>query len=72
MDEIEYKKHIESLAIRILEKPKKMISQMSKYWSEIFLRTYEFNRGYVTLLLCNTMITQHCLPANSSCALFHR
>ena len=38
-------KHVEALATKRLEKPKKLSSQNNEYWSEIESQQYNFDRG---------------------------
>jgi len=40
-----FQKHVTALAVKRLEKPKKMSSQNAKYWSEIVNQLYNFQRG---------------------------
>jgi insulysin len=45
MEDEEFNKHIEALAVKRLEKPKKLKSEAIKHWSEISSRQYNFDRG---------------------------
>ena len=45
MTDEEFKNHIEALAVRRLDKPKKLSSECSKHWKEILSRQYNFDRG---------------------------
>ena len=45
MDNDTFKKHVEALATKRLEKPKKLSSQNAMYWGEIESQQYNFNRG---------------------------
>lgn len=40
-----YEKHIQALAIRRLDKPKKLAAECAKYWGEIISQQYNFDRG---------------------------
>jgi len=51
LSEEQFQKHVEALADRRLEKPKKMSSQSSRYWSEIISQQYNFDRGNNKMLL---------------------
>ena len=45
MSDEEFKNHIEALAVKRLEKPKKLSSECMKHWKEILSRQYNFDRG---------------------------
>jgi insulysin len=47
MPDEEFSKHIMALAVKRLEKPKKMAVQNAKYWSEIANSLYNFNRDEI-------------------------
>jgi len=48
-----FHKHVTALAIKRLEKPKKMSAQNAKYWSEIGNQLYNFQRGiYMSNHVC--------------------
>ena len=49
LSEEQFQKHVDALADRRLEKPKKMSSQSSRYWSEIISQQYNFDRGNLSL-----------------------
>lgn len=40
-----FQKHIQALAIRRLDKPKKLSAECAKYWGEIISQQYNFDRG---------------------------
>ncbi|MGH0158734.1 UNVERIFIED_CONTAM: hypothetical protein FKN15_052350 [Acipenser sinensis] len=42
-----FQKHIQALAIRRLDKPKKLGAECAKYWGEIISQQYNFDRGYI-------------------------
>lgn len=44
MSDEEFQKHMNALATKRLEQPKKLTSQNAKYWSEIVSQHYNFNR----------------------------
>ena len=44
LSEEEFNEHIESLKTKITEKPKKLATEFSGYWSEICDRQYDFSR----------------------------
>lgn len=44
-----FEKHVKALAIKRLEKPKKLSTQHSKYWGEISSQQYNFDRGMVLI-----------------------
>lgn len=45
MSDEAFQKHIQALAIRRLDKPKKLAAECAKYWSEIISQQYNFDRG---------------------------
>ena len=45
MNEEAFNKHIQALAIRRLDKPKKLAAECAKYWGEIISQQYNFDRG---------------------------
>ena len=45
MTEEAFQKHIQALAIRRLDKPKKLSAECAKYWGEIISQQYIFDRG---------------------------
>lgn len=45
MTEEAFQKHIQALAIRRLDKPKKLSAECAKYWGEIISQQYNFDRG---------------------------
>ena len=47
MPEEEFEKHVEALAVKRLEKPKKLTSECMKHWGEIVTRQYNFDRGQI-------------------------
>lgn len=47
MEDSEYKQHVEALAHKRLEKPKKLSVRNGRYWSEILSQHYNFNRDEI-------------------------
>uniref|UniRef100_A0A3Q3AY03 Insulin-degrading enzyme n=1 Tax=Kryptolebias marmoratus TaxID=37003 RepID=A0A3Q3AY03_KRYMA len=45
MNEEAFQKHIQALAIRRLDKPKKLSAECAKYWGEIISQQYNFDRN---------------------------
>lgn len=45
MSDEAFHKHIQALAIRRLDKPKKLAAECAKYWGEIISQQYNFDRG---------------------------
>ena len=45
MENDEFEKYKESLAVQRLEKPKKLSAECARYWSEITSQQYNFERG---------------------------
>ena len=44
MEETEFSQHVEALATKRLEKPKKLSVRNGRYWSEILSQHYNFHR----------------------------
>ena len=44
MSEEEFREHVEALATKRLEKPKKLSARNGRYWSEILSQHYNFHR----------------------------
>ena len=47
----EFSSHVEALATKRLEKPKKMSAKNGKYWSEILSKHLNFNRDIVEVII---------------------
>ena len=47
MDENEFNQHVEALATKRLEKPKKLSVRIGRYWSEILSQHYNFDRDQI-------------------------
>ena len=45
MEEESFEKHKKALAVKKLEKPKKLKAEAKRFWSEICMQQYHFNRG---------------------------
>lgn len=55
MNDEAFHKHIQALAIRRLDKPKKLAAECAKYWGEIISQQYNFDRGEQhTLIDCTS------------------
>uniref|UniRef100_A0A8C5DFS1 Insulin-degrading enzyme n=1 Tax=Gouania willdenowi TaxID=441366 RepID=A0A8C5DFS1_GOUWI len=57
MSDEAFQKHIQALAIRRLDKPKKLSAECAKYWGEIISQQYNFDRGgfcFCSFLKCFT------------------
>lgn len=47
MTEEAFQKHVQALAIRRLDKPKKLSAECAKHWSEIISQQYNFDRDNI-------------------------
>ena len=47
MDETEFRQHVEALATKRLEKPKKLSVRNGRYWSEILSQHFNFDRDEI-------------------------
>lgn len=47
MEEEEFQKHVDALAVKRLEQPKKLSAQNARFWSEIISQYYNFDRGNI-------------------------
>ena len=45
MEESAFEGHKKALAVKRLDKPKKLKAEAKKYWEEILMKQYHFNRG---------------------------
>lgn len=45
MGEDSFEGHKKALAVKRLEKPKRLKAETKKYWSEVLMGQYHFNRG---------------------------
>jgi secreted Zn-dependent insulinase-like peptidase len=64
MSEESFKEHVEALATKRLEKPKKLSARNGRYWSEILSQHYNFHR--------DTLEVRAGFSYNCSLTTFHR
>ncbi|OQV24525.1 Insulin-degrading enzyme [Hypsibius exemplaris] len=70
LTDAEFATHVEALAVRRLEKPKTIAQQATKFWNEIYVRQYNFDRDAtevaelrkLTKEDLNGFITEYLLP----------
>ncbi|XP_054654801.1 insulin-degrading enzyme isoform X2 [Dunckerocampus dactyliophorus] len=55
MSDEAFQKHIQALAIRRLDKPKKLSAECAKYWGEIISQQYHFDRDNVEVAHLKTL-----------------
>ncbi|EDO37735.1 predicted protein [Nematostella vectensis] len=55
MTDEEFKNHIDALAVRRLDKPKKLRTETQKHWGEILTRQYNFDRDNVEVAFLRTL-----------------
>ncbi|XP_071071874.1 insulin-degrading enzyme isoform X6 [Dasypus novemcinctus] len=55
MTEEAFQKHIQALAIRRLDKPKKLSAECAKYWGEIISQQYNFDRDNTEVAFLKTL-----------------
>ncbi|XP_025906967.1 insulin-degrading enzyme [Nothoprocta perdicaria] len=55
MTEEAFQKHIQALAIRRLDKPKKLSAECAKYWGEIISQQYNFDRDNIEVAYLKTL-----------------
>ncbi|XP_068709633.1 insulin-degrading enzyme-like [Montipora foliosa] len=55
MSDQEFKNHVEALAVKRLDKPKKLSTECSKHWKEILSRQYNFDRDNIEVALLMTV-----------------
>ncbi|XP_077468560.1 insulin-degrading enzyme isoform X3 [Stigmatopora argus] len=55
MSDEAFQKHIQALAIRRLDKPKKLSAECAKYWGEIISQQYNFDRDNVEVAHLKTL-----------------
>lgn len=58
MDNDEFEKHKEALAVKRLEKPKKLSTLSMNYWSEIVSQLYHFDRDNIEVEYMRTLTKQ--------------
>ncbi|KAM4730097.1 insulin-degrading enzyme isoform 1-T1 [Anableps anableps] len=59
MSEEAFQKHIQALAIRRLDKPKKLSAECAKYWGEIISQQYNFDRDNVEVAHLKTLTKEN-------------
>uniref|UniRef100_A0A8C1YR85 Insulin-degrading enzyme n=1 Tax=Cyprinus carpio TaxID=7962 RepID=A0A8C1YR85_CYPCA len=59
MGEEAFQKHIQALAIRRLDKPKKLAAECAKYWGEIISQQYNFDRDNIEVAYLKTLTKEH-------------
>merc|ERR1712228_604451 len=55
MEDEEFKQHVEALATKRLEKPKKLSVRNGRYWSEILSQHYNFDRDEIEVALLRSL-----------------
>ncbi|KAG9344403.1 hypothetical protein JZ751_011073 [Albula glossodonta] len=55
MSEEAFQKHVQALAIRRLDKPKKLAAECAKYWGEIISQQYNFDRDNIEVAYLKTL-----------------
>ncbi|XP_062374987.1 insulin-degrading enzyme isoform X2 [Sardina pilchardus] len=55
MNDEAFQKHIQALAIRRLDKPKKLAAECAKYWGEIISQQYNFDRDNIEVAYLKTL-----------------
>uniref|UniRef100_A0A8C5MX61 Insulin-degrading enzyme n=1 Tax=Leptobrachium leishanense TaxID=445787 RepID=A0A8C5MX61_9ANUR len=56
MSDEAFQKHIQALAIRRLDKPKKLSAECAKYWGEIISQQYNFDRDNIEVAYLKTLV----------------
>ncbi|KAG7999924.1 Insulin-degrading enzyme [Nibea albiflora] len=59
MTEEAFQKHIQALAIRRLDKPKKLSAECAKYWGEIISQQYNFDRDNLEVAYLKTLTKEN-------------
>ncbi|XP_024120451.1 insulin-degrading enzyme [Oryzias melastigma] len=59
MNEEVFQKHIQALAVRRLDKPKKLSAECAKYWAEVTSRQYHFDRDNIEVKHLKTLRKDH-------------
>uniref|UniRef100_A0A3B5LE54 Insulin-degrading enzyme n=1 Tax=Xiphophorus couchianus TaxID=32473 RepID=A0A3B5LE54_9TELE len=59
MSEEAFQKHIQALAIRRLDKPKKLSAECAKYWGEIISQQYNFDRDNMEVAHLKTLTKEN-------------
>ncbi|XP_043912628.1 insulin-degrading enzyme isoform X1 [Protopterus annectens] len=55
MSDDAFQKHIQALAVRRLDKPKKLSAECAKYWGEIISQQYNFDRDNIEVAYLKTL-----------------
>uniref|UniRef100_A0A8D3CXI8 Insulin-degrading enzyme n=1 Tax=Scophthalmus maximus TaxID=52904 RepID=A0A8D3CXI8_SCOMX len=59
MNDEAFQKHIQALAIRRLDKPKKLSAECAKYWGEIISQQYNFDRDNIEVGYLKTLTKEN-------------
>uniref|UniRef100_A0A3Q2FJJ0 Insulin-degrading enzyme n=1 Tax=Cyprinodon variegatus TaxID=28743 RepID=A0A3Q2FJJ0_CYPVA len=59
MSDEAFQKHIQALAIRRLDKPKKLSAECAKYWGEIISQQYNFDRDNIEVAHLKTLTKEN-------------
>ncbi|XP_064174162.1 insulin-degrading enzyme isoform X1 [Anguilla rostrata] len=59
MAEEAFQKHVQALAIRRLDKPKKLAAECAKYWGEIISQQYNFDRDNIEVAYLKTLTKEN-------------
>ncbi|XP_035029191.2 insulin-degrading enzyme isoform X2 [Hippoglossus stenolepis] len=59
MNDEAFQKHIQALAIRRLDKPKKLSAECAKYWGEIISQQYNFDRDNIEVAYLKTLTKEN-------------
>ncbi|XP_029496768.1 insulin-degrading enzyme-like isoform X2 [Oncorhynchus nerka] len=59
MNDEAFQKHIQALAIRRLDKPKKLAAECAKYWGEIISQQYNFDRDNIEVSYLKTLTKEN-------------
>lgn len=61
MSDDDFKNHVEALAVKKLEKPKKLTTECARHWKEIFMRQYNFDRDNIEVAFLMTVTKEDIL-----------
>ncbi|XP_046885005.1 insulin-degrading enzyme isoform X2 [Hypomesus transpacificus] len=59
MSDEAFQKHIQALALRRLDKPKKLAAECAKYWGEIISQQYNFDRDNIEVAYLKTLTKEN-------------
>ncbi|KAG7462728.1 hypothetical protein MATL_G00187840 [Megalops atlanticus] len=59
MSDEAFQKHVQALAIRRLDKPKKLAAECAKYWGEIISQQYNFDRDNIEVAYLKTLTKEN-------------